>query len=140
VAGVLGDRTGAAIPAVQGALLRGMIETSLLAAGVSLLPIVLAHVGCTPESLWRLAAGINFVAFATQFGFMLLRAARILRSGASRPLAWGIFVFSIVTIVFLLLGASILGFAPSSLYIAALFFQLVLSGSAFVRFFAFLTG
>ena len=139
VAGALGERIGSAIPAVQGALLRNMIEISLLAAGFSLLPVVLSHVGCAPEVLWRLAAGINLIAFVTQFGLTLRRAARIMRPGAPRPLAWGALVVSIAAIVVLFLGASALGFAPSSFYVAALFLQLVLSGSSFVRFFAFLT-
>ena len=140
VAGVLGERRGSADPAVQGALLRTMIETSLLAAGFSLLPIVLAHVGCDPEVLWRLSATINLVAFAAQFGLMVARGTRIVRSGVPRPpLAWGALLFAFATFIVISLAASALGYSSSSFYIAALFLQLVLSGSSFVRFFAFLT-
>jgi hypothetical protein len=140
VAGVLGDRIGRAIPAVQGALLRTMIETSLLAAGFSLLPIVLLHVGCGPQGLWRLSAGINLVAFSAQFGLTLRRGMRIIRSGAPRPsMAWGVFVVSVAASIVVLLGASALGFSPSSTYVGAIFLQLALSGSTFVRFFALLT-
>jgi len=138
VAGVIGERTGSTVPAVQGALLRLMIESSLLAAGFSLLPIVLFHVGCAPELLWRLAAAISLLAFTAQFGLAMRRGLRIIRAGAGQPRAWGAAVTLIAVAVMLLLGAATLGFASSSFYVAALFLQVVLSGGSFVRFFAFL--
>jgi hypothetical protein len=139
VAGVLGERRGSAQPAVQGALLRGMIEASLLAAGSSLLPIVLLHTSFSPEVLWRLAAGITLAAFSAQVAFAFHRAARIIRSDAPMPPAWRGYMFAGVTFIAFSLAASALGFSPSSFYIAALFLQLVFSGSLFIRFFAFLT-
>lgn len=117
-----------------------MIEISLLAAAFSLLPIVLSHTRFGAEVLWRLSAGINLVAFATQFGFAARRAARIVRSGGQAfPRAWGALVLTLVALVVASLAASALGFSSSSLYIAALFLQLVYSGASFVRFIAFLT-
>ncbi len=140
VAGVLGERRGPVGPAVQGALLRAMIEISLLAAAFSLLPIVLSHAHLGAEALWRLSAGINLAAFATQFGFMVRRATRIIRSGGQGfPRPWGVFVFTLAAFVVASLAASALGFSSASLYISALFAQLVFSGASFVRFIAFLT-
>jgi hypothetical protein len=117
-----------------------MIEISLLAAGCSLLPIVLAHAGCSPVTVWRISAGINLIMFSAQFGLTFRRGVRIIRSGQGKPSwLWGAFAISVAASVVVLLGASALGFSPSSMYVGAIFLQLVLSGSTFVRFFALLT-
>ena len=140
VAGVLGERRGSTASAVQGALLRNMIETSLSAAGFSLLPIVLSHIGFASEVVWRLAAGINLVAFVAQLGLTVRRGMRIIAaSGGSVPRAWVAFVFAFATFIVVSLAVSTLGFSSAPLYVGALFLQLVLSGSMFVRFFALLT-
>jgi hypothetical protein len=141
VAGVLGARPGSASPEFQGARLRLMIETSLLAAGFSLLPIVLEHLGFEPRTLWRVASGMNLLAFAPQFTLALRRSTAIIRaSGEPTPRAWGAVTTLIAMLTVALLAASALGFGSSSLYIAAIFLQLVLAGIAFHRFFAALAG
>jgi len=141
VAGVLGARPGSASPEFQGARLRLMIETSLLAAGFSLLPMVLELLGFEPRALWRIASGMNLLAFAPQFALSFRRSTAIIRvSGEPTPKAWGAVTTLIAVLTVALLAASALGFASSRLYVAAIFLQLVLGGIAFHRFFAALAG
>jgi len=139
VAGVLGERRGSARPEVQGALLRNMIETSLLAAGFSLLPIALFDIGMNTQLLWRWSAAANLVAFVAQFALTLRRGTRIIRSGAPRPRVWGGLVFALAVGIVFCLGLSATGIDSAALFIIALSLQLVLSGGSFARFFAFLT-
>jgi hypothetical protein len=63
VASVLGRRGDAAHDRAQPERLRGMIETALLVAAASLLPIVVERAGAAEPLAWRLSAGA-FLAIA----------------------------------------------------------------------------
>jgi hypothetical protein len=139
VASVLGRRGDAAHDRAQAERLRGMIETALLVAAASLLPIVVERAGVAEPLAWRISAGV-FLAVAVPGSLRGIgRAVRVNRAVGQTPgwmLIWRSFTLGIVAVVAVSLSASMLGLVPGPAgFIVAVYALLIFSGILFFRFF-----
>lgn len=138
--GLVGQWQGRDAASVDTMRLRSMIETSLLAAGLALLPRLPYEAGLSVEGSWR-ASGAVFALAALLFSARLLRRTRGVeaRTRSYRlTRGWGLIVGAIQLSSLALLGASAFGFypRPAAAYLFALYAYLAMAGMLFLRFVA----
>jgi hypothetical protein len=142
LAGVLSGGPESRQRSMQTSLLASMLETSLMAAAFSLLPLLLLQGEWREAIVWRAASGLYLVAFGAAFAHGVRRSYRITRALGRLPTSpvW-VEVMALGLGVIGLLALAALGWPLRSAafaYAGALFLQLVLSGLFFYQFFLML--
>lgn len=140
--GVLGQRSSADDPRVMGVRMRAMLLSSLMVVGFSILPILLAAYGASPDLIWS-ASNLVLLAVTAGYYWWFVRALQSL-GGIPTTRFQSVVVVPILMTVMLSLGGVVLAnifFASPAVYLTALALLLFQSGFAFsLIVFSFLRG
>jgi hypothetical protein len=139
---IIGRRQARDDAAIDAAALRGMLESSLIAAGFALLPLVPFHAGLSEPATWRVCGAVFAVAGGLYGFFAARRLSRIpgyfgRSQGFFRPgsASWLAVSFGLTGSACIGLLAAALGWLPKPevAYLCALYAFLSLSGLLFLR-------
>ena len=123
------ERAAGPLTSVQRNRLIGMVRVALIATAFAMLPIVVAAQGGSETVTWRISGALFATALAPIVVIAWRRLAEIRRAGLSLTVPF-IPQFATVGLLFLL-GSVIFSEHASGLYLAGLFFVLLVSGALF---------
>jgi hypothetical protein len=114
---------------VQRNRLIGMVRVALIATAFAMLPIVVESLGLSEVATWRVSGVLFAIAFAPIMVTSWRRLVEIRSAGLSATVP---FIPQVATVgLLLLLGSAIFSEHSSGLYLAGLFFVLLVSGALF---------
>ena len=132
--GILGQRSSLDDPRVLGVRMRAMLLSSLLVVAFSILPVVMARYGATPELLWRSSSLALLVASGAFLVWVLLSFRALGRPAMTRTWVQRFIILptvllTLTSLVMLLLVNVML--ARPAIYLTALLLMLFQSGHTF---------
>jgi hypothetical protein len=136
VIGVLGSRPGVSDVRVDALRLQVMLESSLVVAAASIIPVILYHLGAESDSVWRIGSAV-FLLFQVPMEIVgFRRTSKMPDMKFSKfnvnTVNWGLSIGADLIMLGVLLD--LVGARASGYYMLAAFLLLVMSGLLFVQF------